>query len=126
MEMNDIGFDAVEQTIKRLRHRGIDVRMIGDNPDFTFGGIDFLVYKLGQRDHPDERYAIAPKFDGKWNDRLRALVGANAFFDPRATVCDASGRCLLYADGEALMSDNSHFSVFGAGRTGKQMVWLFD
>ncbi len=126
MEASGIGFDRVAATIKALRDHGVEVRMIGDNPDYAFGGMEFLAYRLEQRPDAQRGFYLAPKFGSEWNRKLSDQIGASAFFDPRAVLCRDERKCLVFENGQAVMSDNSHLSFYGADRVARAMGSLFD
>ena len=100
-------------TVQRLRRLGVRVRIIGDNPDFTFSNPRFLVYRLRQRANVMTPFYMPIRNRPEVNRDLAKTVAATDFFDPMAILCNANG-CLAYAAGQATMHDNAHFSPFGA------------
>jgi peptidoglycan/LPS O-acetylase OafA/YrhL len=102
-------------TIIRLHAMGVQVAIIGDNPDFSFKNPQFLAYRLQHSKTPLVSYRMATRNDPKTNMTLKQLVGAANFFDPSSILCTRSG-CLAYEHGQTLMTDNAHFSVYGANK----------
>jgi peptidoglycan/LPS O-acetylase OafA/YrhL len=114
LERNGAGLDDVRRTVDRLRGLGLDVRIIGDSPDFSFSNPGFLAYRLAQRADPDAPFFVGTRNDWDINRSLEAMVGPQRFVDPLAMLCRPNRECLVYTQGESLMTDNAHFSRFGA------------
>ena len=124
MVRNTIGFDSVARTIARLRAMGVEVAVIGDNPDYSFNNPQFLAYRLSTRPDANAPFYIKPRNDWSYNRRFAALVSPRLYFDPLVGLCPA-GRCLVYRDGQTMMYDNAHFSKFGAAVVEPMIARLF-
>ena len=114
LEQNGLSLDEVRSTVAQLRAMGVDVRIIGDNPDFSFSNPAFLAYRLSQRDNPQQPFFIGTRNDWAVNEALAEIAGPGKFVNPSALLCPDPRRCLVYDGRQSLMMDNAHFSPAGA------------
>lgn len=124
-EHSHVPFSDIEATVKALRAAGVDVRIIGDNPDFDLKNPQFLAYRLEKREHPGAPFYLATRNDPSFNRRLRILVGSSKFYDPLADLCHHH-KCLAYERGEIMMTDNAHFSNYGAQKVLEHARSIFE
>jgi len=120
LEDNGLTVADVAATIARLRAMGLKVRIIGDNPDYTFANPQFLGHRLRARRNAAAAVYLPSRTDERVNAALARLVDEGDFFDPMAGLCRA-GKCLVYDEGEVMMVDASHFSLYGAKRVVNRM-----
>ena len=125
MDKTGMPVTDIEATVRQIRAMGLDVRIIGDNPDYNFANPQFLAYRLRQRAAPDAPFYLSPRNNGDINAQLRRIAGPGRFFDPMHMLCRADG-CLTYEAGEILMTDNAHFSPYGAAKVLKEMRPLLE
>ncbi len=109
-------WELFEHSLKTVRDTGVEVYVIGDNPDFPFKNPAFLGVRLARRDDPAQPYFARVRNDWRLNARMAALVGAEHFYNPMDLLC-RSKECLAYENGKLLMYDNAHFSTYGATKT---------
>jgi hypothetical protein len=117
-------YTDLASTVKRLRDMGLDVYIIGDNPDFPFANPAFLGVRLAGRPNPNAPYYTEVRNSFAFNARLSALVGSDHFSDPMKSLCKGQ-KCLAYVDGKLTMMDNAHLSSVGAAIALKDMDHLF-
>ena len=101
-----IGSEALEQTMRWLRARGVSVVLVGQGPSFDFKDPAEYLYRTAQdraRSKPGERI----------NDELRAIPGYGAFFDPYRFLCPEAD-CMLARGGQFLYYDDGHYSTYGS------------
>lgn len=105
----------IAATVKTLRAKGIDVRVIGDNPDFPFSNPAYLAVRLARRDDPDTPFYSRVRNSPSFNKAMAAALGGAGFYDPMAVLCRGA-ECEIYEGGELLVIDNSHLSEAGANK----------
>lgn len=110
----------MRETMRVLHSMGVKIAMIGDNPDYPLANPDFLGMRLARRDNPKAPYYTTIRNDRGFNPSLHAAARPDVFFDPMEKLCRGN-ECLIYADGEILMSDNAHLSTQGARLVLNQM-----
>jgi hypothetical protein len=113
--LHSIGADSatVAATVRQLEALGVDVRIIGDNPDFPFANPNYLGLRLARRAQPDAPFYTGVRNDFGFNAQLARAVTPTHFYDPMTTLC-RDRECLAYENGELLMVDNAHLSTYGA------------
>jgi peptidoglycan/LPS O-acetylase OafA/YrhL len=114
LRSGNLTYEMIEDTIARLRALGVEVKMIGDNPDFPFANPQFLAYRLSDSAEAEAAYYLPVRNDREVNARLASLLPAGAFFDPMQVLCREK-ECLAYDRGQIIMTDNAHFSRYGSG-----------
>ena len=112
-EKNGVTLGMFERSLATLREAGLEVDVIGDNPDFPFKNPAYLGVRLARRDDPDEPFFSKVRNDWNFIARMAEIVGPDNFYNPMIPLCRGK-ECLAYENGELLMGDNSHFSTYGA------------
>jgi hypothetical protein len=118
-------FADIEHTIERLKALGVQVKLIGDNPDFPFANPQFLAYRLSKKGAPASAYYMPVRNDHSVNQRLSQMVPPEDFIDPMRILCKES-QCLAYDNGNILMVDNAHLSRYGSTLVFEQMRPIFE
>jgi len=124
--LHSIGADPAMllATVRRLEALGVDVRIIGDNPDFPFANPTYLGVRLARREDPDAPFYTGVRNDFGFNAHLARSVTPTHFYDPMTMLC-RDRECLAYENGELLMVDNAHLSSYGAKKLLSQMESFF-
>jgi hypothetical protein len=107
------GLGGLDETVEKLKARGVTVYVLGQSPMFAFDA-DILDYRRAGRRSEEEaawRLAFAPEA----NARLHAASGSARFIDPLDTFCRGE-ECQYRAGGQLLFNDYGHFSEVGASR----------
>jgi len=125
LRVNDLSIAQLARTVVRLRRAGVDVRIVGENPDFAFANPAYLAARLARRPEPNADYFAEVRNDFEFNDQLQGIVGQRRFYNPMDDLC-RKNKCLAYRDGHLMMIDNAHFSHFGADTVFSKMRPLFD
>ncbi|WP_197063503.1 acyltransferase family protein [Novosphingobium malaysiense] len=120
LDENGIGLGRLAKTVAWLESKGVDVALIGDNPDFAMSNPQFLQIRLAGRNPPVKDFYAPVRNSPGYNSRLKAAAGADEFYNPYKPLC-RDGRCLAYRNGNLLMRDNSHFAGYGADLILKEM-----
>lgn len=115
-------YDRIAATITRLKDLGVSVKLVGDNPDFSFANPQFLSYRLRKAGFQGAYY-LPVRNNNAVNQKLSALVPASDFFDPMRVLCH-DAECLAYDKGEMVMVDNAHLSHYGSALVMEKM-WPF-
>lgn len=71
-------------------------------------------------------FVMKPKYDDALNMKLRGIVGAADFVDPRSRLCPGGDACLVYSRGNPVMSDGQHLSTDGIWLMAPLLDRLFD
>jgi peptidoglycan/LPS O-acetylase OafA/YrhL len=106
---------ALERTIAALHARGLAVVLVGQGPSFGFHDPALYVARSGGDWAPLSRHV------GRINRELRAVRGADAFFDPTQALCHA-GRCELRRDARFLYWDGGHYARAGSDIAARELV----
>ncbi|MGJ3630021.1 SGNH hydrolase domain-containing protein [Sphingomonas sp. MMS24-JH45] len=124
MDAQGTRLSDVRATVDALHRLGVEVTIIGDNPDFSFSNPVYLSYRLQSRDDPSAPFWIATR-----NERLQRASPRGSrrgsIYDPMRDLCKAD-RCLAYENGHVLMTDNAHFSDYGSRQALQRMRWIFE
>ncbi|MEO8374110.1 MAG: acyltransferase family protein [Sphingomonas bacterium] len=120
-----LDLDDVARTIKSLRDLGLDVWLIGDNPEYAFNNMPLLAQRLAER-QANRPFLMTPKFSSSWNDRARIIIGSDRFSDPMASLCPNGKQCLVYDHGQSLMSESNHLSFHGARVVAQRFLPIFE
>lgn len=112
LDANDIDLSAVTRTVRTLKDEGLEVAIIGANPDFPFANPKYLAMRLERRGF-DGNFYTGVRNSIDFNVQLHAAAGDVAFYDPMKTLC-LGDECLAYTSDNLVMSDNAHLSLFGA------------
>lgn len=124
LRSNDLTVADVAKTVDKLKALGVQVKIVGDNPDFPFANPQFLAYRLGQNGAAETAYYMPVRNDFSINPQLSKLVPAEDFFDPMTVLCKEK-ECLAYDHGQIVMVDNSHLSGYGSRIVFAKMRPLF-
>lgn len=119
-----LSYEDIGSTIKRLKELGLDVKLIGDNPDYPFANPQFLAYRLQSHGFKGAYY-LPVRNDWSVNQQLAALLPAGDFFDPMQVLC-REAECLVYDNGLAMMYDNAHLSYHGGALVLDKMRGFFE
>lgn len=122
---NGLEASAIAPTVRRLQAAGVEVAIIGDNPDFPFGNPNYLAMRLAKRNKPLDPYYTTIRNSRSFNDMFERTAGANQFFNPMNRLCRGTS-CLVYHGGEVMMWDNAHLSTYGASFVLDTMPTPFD
>jgi peptidoglycan/LPS O-acetylase OafA/YrhL len=106
--------EQVEQTIKRLKDRGLYVVLVGQGPTFEFKRPQEYVQRTGSLAAPSRDHAAI-------NAALRSVKGVDRFFDPADVLCK-DGSCPLRDDGQFLYWDEGHYSSYGSKRVAAALL----
>lgn len=120
-EESDMPLSDVAQTVRQLRARGLRVMIVADSPEYSFSNPEYLAHRLRQRDEPLAPFYMQPRNNWRTNRTLQRMVGPQDYFDPADALCRKDG-CLVYENGETIMSDNGHFSAYGSKRVAVAML----
>jgi peptidoglycan/LPS O-acetylase OafA/YrhL len=112
---NGLRPEQFEASVRRLQAMGVDVRVIGDNPDFPFANPAYLGVRLAGREDADAPFYTGVRNDFGFNAKLARALPPGHFFDPMPLLCRGH-ECLAYEKGKLLMSDNAHLSRYGAAK----------
>ncbi|WP_347302927.1 acyltransferase family protein [Croceibacterium sp. TMG7-5b_MA50] len=120
-EESGMPLSDVAQTVRQLRKWGLRVMIVADSPEYSFSNPEYLAHRLQQRDKPLAPFYMQPRNDWRTNRTLQQMVGPRDYFDPAEVLCRKDG-CLVYENGETIMSDNGHFSVYGSKKVAAAML----
>lgn len=125
LRMNDISLSAVARSVAKLQAAGVDVRVIGNNPDFPFSDPQYLTLRLSKRSNPNASFYSPVRNDFAFNPALRAALPGVPFYDPMDRLCNAD-KCLAYQMGKTLTTDSAHLSGYGSALLLRDMGKFFD
>lgn len=112
-QLRQRGLGGLDETVEKLKARGITVYVLGQSPMFAFDA-DVLDYRKAGRVSPNEAswYLSFPRED---NARLKAAAGPAIFIDPLDSFCRGD-QCRYRMDGKLQFNDYGHFSEIGSSR----------
>lgn len=122
---NRLGFDQLERTIQMLRDQGLDVWLIGDNPEYAFNNMPLLARRVTETGE-NRSFLMTPMNSRDWNSEARAIIGVDRFIDPMAALCPSGRQCLVIDKGQPVMSNFNHLSFYGARIVARGMMPAFD
>jgi peptidoglycan/LPS O-acetylase OafA/YrhL len=110
-QLRQRGVAGLDDTVRQLKAKGVDVYVLGYSPMFAFD-VDVLDYRqAGAQAGGPSTWNLA--FEHAEVDRLKTASGAAHFIDPLAELCRGEG-CAYKVEGSLLFDDFGHYSEFGS------------
>lgn len=124
-DIYDDGPGTLPATIRKLEAAGAEVAIISDNPLFYFSEPTSLAARASRMADPRAALYMPVKNDRRVPQRLAKLVKPALFLDPLPLLCKET-QCVAMEDGQLMMTDGSHLSLYGANRVIAAMAPLLN